>query len=633
MRFTYIQRKKMQPTNQSQRLRFFSFFNRDKLTEFFGVDLRSLALFRICIALLILADLIRRSEDLTAHYTDAGVMPRRAMKELFNYTGSWLSFHFMGGSFLFEVTLFVMAGLFAFLLLIGYRSRLFAFLSWLMLISLHDRNIMVLYGGDALLRVMLFWGLFMPLGARFSVDAAFNSFSPPSSPRILSAATFAFVIQICLVYWTATAFKWNSEWLGGKAVGYALYIDQFATDAGLWLKAQKPLIPSLTYLTLFMEFIGPFFAFSPIFTGPLRTLTAFAFMLMHFAFATFLALGLFPFICSTAWVFFLPSWFWDHFLPRLRFSRRQKCAIYYNQNILETKNWIYLAKTFLILPEDTWHPLQQNPDNLNDWFLMKDSGEKLTGFEALIFALQRSPIFWPLGWCLKLPGVFTLSRQMYLWIAKRKTSEKFHYRPLNIKTSFMENFLAGALCLYVCFVSLYYVNPQWNFAPLLGSNWLKVGKFLHINQAWNMFSRPLKDDGWYIAEGVLLSGNSVDLLREGAPVNWRKPERIYSLYKNDRWRKYMMNLWWKSHYRHRKFFTQYLCRQWNATHKGLDKLVTVNLYYNLQKTQLDLTKKAPEEVLIWKESCLPEKTEHNLPMLKKEENLKENSDLETGPSR
>ena len=294
---------------------------KNKLTDFFGVDLRSLALFRICIALLIIADLIRRSEDLTAHYTDYGVMPRDVMSSIFHYKGTWFSFHYMGGSFAFEAFLFILAGIFAFFLLIGYKTRLFAFLSWIMMISLHDRNFMVLYGGDALLRVMLFWGLFMPLGACFSMDAAYNSSPSRPSKSILTVATFAFIIQICLVYWTATVFKWNTEWLQGNAVGYALNIEQFATDSGLWLQAQKPLLPSLTYLTLFMECAGPFFAFSPIFTGPIRTLTIFSFIVMHFAFGTFLALGLFPFISSTAWIFFLPSWFWDNFLPQLGFSK------------------------------------------------------------------------------------------------------------------------------------------------------------------------------------------------------------------------------------------------------------------------------------------------------------------------
>jgi hypothetical protein len=43
-----------------------------KVFEVFGADLRSLALFRIVQALLVLADLANRATDLSAHYTDGG---------------------------------------------------------------------------------------------------------------------------------------------------------------------------------------------------------------------------------------------------------------------------------------------------------------------------------------------------------------------------------------------------------------------------------------------------------------------------------------------------------------------------------------------------------------------------------
>ena len=50
-----------------------------KLEELFGVDLRSLGLLRVAIALVILLDLMQRSRHLVAHYTDFGVLPRAAL--------------------------------------------------------------------------------------------------------------------------------------------------------------------------------------------------------------------------------------------------------------------------------------------------------------------------------------------------------------------------------------------------------------------------------------------------------------------------------------------------------------------------------------------------------------------------
>jgi hypothetical protein len=67
-----------------------------RLKETLGVDLRSLALFRICLGSLILVDLVLRSVDLQAHYTDFGVLPRGVLWEMYS---QWhISLHTASGS-------------------------------------------------------------------------------------------------------------------------------------------------------------------------------------------------------------------------------------------------------------------------------------------------------------------------------------------------------------------------------------------------------------------------------------------------------------------------------------------------------------------------------------------------------
>ena len=51
-------------------------FRHPKWDQLFGIDLRSLAVLRIGLALLVLTDLFDRLPDLEAHYTDQGVLPR-----------------------------------------------------------------------------------------------------------------------------------------------------------------------------------------------------------------------------------------------------------------------------------------------------------------------------------------------------------------------------------------------------------------------------------------------------------------------------------------------------------------------------------------------------------------------------
>lgn len=52
-----------------------------RIVDVFGADLRSLGVFRIVLALLVLADLANRATDMTAHYSDRGILPRAAVVE------------------------------------------------------------------------------------------------------------------------------------------------------------------------------------------------------------------------------------------------------------------------------------------------------------------------------------------------------------------------------------------------------------------------------------------------------------------------------------------------------------------------------------------------------------------------
>jgi len=142
------------------------------------LDRRSLALFRVLVAVTTIWDICHRVRDLTAHYTDAGVMPR-SLALLWFTDINWISVHMMGGSFWFAATLFAIQFMFALSLLVGYRTRLSLAVSWFLLCSLHIRNFLVLHSGDILQRVLMFFCFFLPIGDVFSVDAVL--FTPAES--------------------------------------------------------------------------------------------------------------------------------------------------------------------------------------------------------------------------------------------------------------------------------------------------------------------------------------------------------------------------------------------------------------------------------------------------------------------
>ena len=101
--------------------------------SWFGLDLRSLALFRVSLAAVILGDLYWRARDLGAFYTDAGIMPRAAWHDYDHDPWHW-SLHLFGGSWGFEAGLFAIAAIAGVMLLIGWHTRIAAIVTWVMLV-------------------------------------------------------------------------------------------------------------------------------------------------------------------------------------------------------------------------------------------------------------------------------------------------------------------------------------------------------------------------------------------------------------------------------------------------------------------------------------------------------------------
>ncbi|MBI3307000.1 MAG: HTTM domain-containing protein [Candidatus Omnitrophica bacterium] len=295
-----------------------------KLSEIFGLDLRSLALFRITLSILIILDLIVRAIYLRAHYTDFGLFPRVS---LIGQSPNGISLHIMSGRVEWQAFLFILAGIFALMLLAGYRTWLATFFSWFLMVSLHNRNIRVLQGGDVLFHLLLFWSLFLPLGARCSVDRVLASSQEKEAGNnqkyFSSAGTFGLFAQIAMMYFFAVAQKltpsaYSIWWKEGTAVRYALSLDQFTTPIGHALWHFPGLLKLFNYLTLLIEGLGPFLLFSPFWNGPIRLIGIILFILLQQGFNACLMLGPFPWVSTVSMLALLPAEFWD----RLALNRR-----------------------------------------------------------------------------------------------------------------------------------------------------------------------------------------------------------------------------------------------------------------------------------------------------------------------
>ena len=80
-----------------------------------------------------------------------------------------------------------------------------------------------------LLVAALFWGLFLPWGWRFSVDAL-RTVGAPASNAFLGVPGAAWIGQICILYAFSALVKNGSQWREeGTAIAYVLQAGQYNT--------------------------------------------------------------------------------------------------------------------------------------------------------------------------------------------------------------------------------------------------------------------------------------------------------------------------------------------------------------------------------------------------------------------
>jgi len=286
---------------------------RAPLARRFGVDARALAALRVALASLLLVDLARRAGSLIAFHTDSGVLPRPVVTEMYP-TLSRFSLHALSGGAGLQILLFALATLAALALLVGYHTRVATALSLVLLVSVHARTPVVLNGGDALLRRLLVWGLFLPLGARWSLDAD-SGRAWFSGERVASAAAGALLVQVVLVYFVNALFKLQSQtWGTGDALRYVFRLDQYTWFLGELLPGHPELLGALGALWIVMLAASPFLV---LLTGRRRVLLVGAFAGAHVSMALTMQLYLFPFVSLAALLPFLPSGVWDRVEARL----------------------------------------------------------------------------------------------------------------------------------------------------------------------------------------------------------------------------------------------------------------------------------------------------------------------------
>jgi hypothetical protein len=178
-----------------------------------------------------------------------------------------------------------------------------------LLASLHVRLPVVLNAGDTMLRVLLFWSMFLPLGAAWSLDARRRTRPVPSV--VATGATAAFIFQLALVYWFAGLAKWNDAWLQGDALAQVFSFRFYGQSLGSYLLEYPGLTRWLSRGVVFLELIGPCVLFMPWARARVRMGLVAIFILFHLGIAATIKVGLFPWVGIAAWLALLPAETWN----------------------------------------------------------------------------------------------------------------------------------------------------------------------------------------------------------------------------------------------------------------------------------------------------------------------------------
>ncbi len=553
-----------------------------ELRQLFAIDLRSLALFRILIALAVIANVITLLPNLGAFLVEDGLFTRS--HAVGNRSAHFFSLYYLSGATWYTGLLLLStlgAGL---ALLFGFRTRIATVVTWILVVSLTNRISIIGYGGDMQLCVLLFWAMFLPLGARFSVDAALAE--EPSDNRYFSVASLAILLQVLYLYFIGALLKNGSFWVESfDAVYYALTSVQVSSPLAAGLATFPSLMIGLSTYVYFLELLAIVFLFFPVIFQYTRAFVLPQLVAMHLGFAALLTVGLFPLISIAGLMLFVPALFWDRLLPWWNGRRaRTGIKIYYDQDCG------FCYKTCLIfralaLPATTPILKAQEHEASNrileeegSWSVLAHNGRYLSRWAAVAYLWRRSPLLWPLGVLFALPPMTHCGNGLYQLIARNRpamgrfTSCVIPFR----KTAIFYPRRLTTVALTILVILVYGWNIETVRQESLVPDKVKaLLSTLRLTQHWNMFApQPVHVSRWVVVEGVVASGRTIDLLRgeDGAPSH-DKPRHGYQAFPSQRWRKYYDRVDLTAQ---RDTLGSYYCRR--AIAAGYDDIQAVAIY-------------------------------------------------------
>lgn len=221
---------------------------------FASVPASSLGLVRILVAFIMLLNWIFTFSDVVPFLGPSSYFSKEA-SVIYRYD-TWSLLFWLPDTYLSIYSVLVVGAFSTVCVLIGWRTRFFAWMSFLLLLSTQQRNVHILNSGDNVLRLFALFLALTPSGCAYSID----SFRSKISKTVPAWSLRLFQVQICLIYFVAAITKiLGKDWRNGTAVYYATRVEWFWRLRVPHFLDQPILYTVIAYLTIVIELGFPFF--------------------------------------------------------------------------------------------------------------------------------------------------------------------------------------------------------------------------------------------------------------------------------------------------------------------------------------------------------------------------------------
>lgn len=579
-----------------------------RLAELIGIDLRSLALLRILVGFCLLLSLLAALGDPRAFYSDDGVLPRTAM---IASDGDWrLSLYLINGQTLFVTTLLLVQLGLALMLMLGLRARGAAIGSFLLWISLLNRNPLLVDHGDVLLGALLFWLMFLPLGARHAFDAALARNQRPRANLHVSFASLGLLLQIACVFLFAAILQSGPEWLPEFSAGYYLLRpEREALFTARWLLELPAALQALTLLAWLALWLCPLLLFAPYGLRVLRLLGIVGLALMSLGLAFGLRLGLFPWLMLFALSAFIGGWLWDALARRC--SSGADLTLYYDRDCSYCRRVCLVLRELLLLPDLRLMPAQDQPrarallDANRSWVFIDRDEQAYLKWPALVALLRRSPLFAPLWPLLRLPALVGPGNRVYERLGDQRarlarlTALCLAEREPQWEVPARVQRVAAAAVVLVLALNL----QSAQLLPAFSAGAVQaLGRGIGLEQRWDRFApSPVKDHGWWVLSARLADDREIDLLSGQPPDYSADAARRHD---NRRWRNLEARLWERNDASLYAAYADWHCRQWNTSTRAAGKrALNLKLVYMLERTPPPGASAQLEQIVAARHDC------------------------------